>query len=166
MNNPEELLRKARYLWYSEKNAFRAQQILNGIMKDYPDTPEAESAKVLRDLIARSPAPGRSYSKTEPEEVLGCRQTLFRTLAAFLGVGFVAVLALWGSDAEPAWRAVLQEISILVFALILLDFAISGEARVLGWIGFSIGRITAGWNRHFMIALGIGFIILIRIIFE
>ena len=50
MNNPEELLRKARYLWYSEKNAFRAQQILNGIMKDYTDTPEAESAKVLRDL--------------------------------------------------------------------------------------------------------------------
>ena len=65
MNNLEELLRKARYLWYSEKNAYRAQQILNGIMKDYPDSPEAERAKGLRDRIATSPAPGVPNSKAE-----------------------------------------------------------------------------------------------------
>ena len=52
MGNPEELLETARRLWYSDKDAQGAQQILESIMGDYPDSPEAEEARELQNLIA------------------------------------------------------------------------------------------------------------------
>mgnify|MGYP001568854824 CR=1 FL=1 len=105
MNNPEELLRKARYLWYSEKNAFRAQQILNEIIKDYPDSQEAVRAKGLRDLIATSPAPGVPNSEAE-ESREAWRHTVQKNalrIIVFLPVMFIS------------WR--LKESPLLVIAM-------------------------------------------------
>jgi len=165
MKSPEELLKAARHLWYSDANAFRAQQILNGIMKDCPGTPEAESAKALRDLIARSQVPGESCSESNAVEERGCRDAVFRTLAGLLGTAFLVIIALGGIDPEPAWRAIAQGLVILVVALVFLDFAISGGAggRWIGeWIGFwFVFRATTGWRRRLADALIIGSNILV-----
>ena len=112
MNNPEELLRKARHLWDSDQNAFRAQQILNGIMKDYPDSPEAQSAKELRDLIARSPAPGESFSESE-EGREGWRHTVQENAFAII-LGLIAIFIAW------RWKVA----ATLVIAMMMAAFLV------------------------------------------
>jgi len=93
MDNAEEWLRTARRLWYSERNASRAQMMLNDILKEYPDSPEAESAKELRDLIAKSPAPREPFSEPRSDQEQGCGQAAFRVLAALLGIGSLVMVA-------------------------------------------------------------------------
>jgi uncharacterized membrane protein len=54
MGNPGELLETARRLWYSEKDAVGAEQILDEIMTDYPGSPEAKRAKAFRFMLGIS----------------------------------------------------------------------------------------------------------------
>lgn len=173
MGNPEELLEAARQLWYSDKDALRAQQILNGIVEDYPDSPEAEKARSFLGVIYRSPA----FHESNAVERRGCRETVFRTLAGILGTTFLIVFALWGIDTEPVWRAVTQGLLIVVLALVFLGFAISGTAGgnwLSDWIGvWVLFRATTGWRRYLtdglfiaLNVLAIGYLVFSPFIFE
>ena len=173
MGNPEELLETARRFWYSDKDALRAQQILNGIIEDYPDSPEAEKARSFLGVIHRSPA----FHESNAVEGRGCREAVFRSLAGILGTTLLVALALWGLDTEPAWRAVTQGLLFVALALVFLGFAISGTA-VGNWLSDWIGvwiffRATTGWRQYLtdglFIAfnvLAIGFLVLSPFIFE
>ena len=160
MGNPQELLETAHRLWYSEKDALRAQQILNGIIEDYPDSPEAEKAKSFLSVIYRSPA----FHESDAVEGRGCREAVFRTLAGILGISTLVVLALGGVDTEPAWRAVTQGLLFVVLALVFLGFAISGTAGgnwLSDWIGVWVFfRATTGWRRYLTDGLFIAFNVL------
>jgi len=102
MGNPEDLLDAARRLWYSDKDAQGAQQILDGIIGDHPDSPEAEEAAELLDLIAALQPLGESGS----EGPKGWRHTVRENALAivtFLIVMFVAlrwrIKAMWVATA-------------------------------------------------------------------
>jgi len=118
MGNPEELLDTARRLWYSDKDAQGAQQILDSIMEDHPDSPEAEEAAELRDLIAALQPLGK-FGSDGPK---GWRHTVRENALAivtFLIVMFVALRwrigAMWVATA--IWFLLSLVFGLLAFLL-------------------------------------------------
>ena len=118
MGNPEELLETARRLWYSDKDALGAQQILDGIVRDHPDSPEAEEAAELRNLIAALQPLGESGSDRPKGWRHTVRENAF-SIVFFLIMMFVALL--WRLD--PLWvRTAMWVVLGLVFGLLAFLF--------------------------------------------
>lgn len=162
--NPEELLEMARRLWYSEKDAVGAEQILDEIMRNYPDSPEAEKAKAFRFMLARSPARATSDFRSASDTREGCRQAIFRVLAGLLGVGFLAMVAPDHNSIEPAWLFMLGKIIVVVFALFFLDVAITGGLGLFALAVFINKRDSARWSKYVGYVLGVGAFITLVVI--
>lgn len=107
MANPEELLEEARRLWYSDKDALGAQQILDDMMIDHPDSPEAEEARELRDLIAAL----QPLDESSSDRQKGWRYAV-RANAFLIALIFIVLFVSWQSRAHP------RLILIIVMAVI------------------------------------------------
>ena len=141
---------------FSEGDAVCAQQILDRILTEYPESPQAQRAKELQEMTAMIQAPTEPYSKSKPDIADGCVIAFFRILAALIGIAFIAAVVAEGTSIELTWRTIAKGSLLLAGGLAFLDIGLSGGRFFFAPVVLAINRVMIGKFRYFLYGLALG----------
>lgn len=166
MDSPAKLLKEAHRLLFSEGDALRAQQILDRILNEYPESPQAKRARELQEMTAGMQAPGEPYSKPRPDVADGCVIAFFRTAAALIGIGSIAAVFEAGTSVELTWPTIAIGSLLLAGGLAFLDIGLSSGRFFFAPVMLAINRIVIGKFRYFLYGLAIGVFVSVVILIQ
>jgi hypothetical protein len=156
MDSPAKLLKEAHRSLFSEGDAIRAQQLLDRILNEYPESPQAKRARELQEMLGSAPTPSEPYSRSKPDNGDGFVIAFFRVLAALIGIGSIVAVVAEGTSIELTWPTIVKGSLHLAVGLAFLDIGLSGGRFFFAPVMLAINRIVIGKFRYILYGLALG----------